>query len=187
MHLEESESAIDITVTKRLRNVFKSCKFPIKFPLCFVSSSEIVGQQELFDIDIDENGDIAHESSFDTALKMTLFCERRASASEQVVPERRRGWIGNEANEIGNFEIGSKLWLLFQARLTQTEVNAAVDYTNQALEWMVEDNLLKSVEVVGSKENGALLLNIILFRFNDRVDSRLFKIWNNTGVLENVN
>ena len=164
MRIEE-ENIVDIKLTRRLRE----------------------NGQELFDIDFDENGDFVLETGFDMALQRSLLGERRASAAEQVIPERRRGWIGNEASDVQGFEMGSKLWLLFQSRLTQTEVNAAVDYANQALEWMVEDNLLKSIDIVGSKEGETLLLNIILFRFNDRVDSRLFRIWNNTGTLEIAN
>ncbi len=167
MRIEE-ESQIDIRVVQRLRK-------------------ELPGAPFLFDIDIDEDGDIAHQDSFDTAIKMSLFCERRATASEQVIPEKRRGWIGNEASEVQGFEIGSKLWLLFQSRLTQQEVNAAVDYANQAFEWFIDDQLLESVVVVGSRTQAALILNITFFRFNNRVDSRLFKIWNNTGTLEDDN
>ena len=59
----------------------------------------------LFDIALAEDGDLLTVNSFDTALKMSLFCERRASAAEEGVPELRRGWIGNEANDVSNFEM----------------------------------------------------------------------------------
>ena len=141
----------------------------------------------LFDIDLDEQGDLLTEESFDTALKMSFFCERRASAAEEPIPEKRRGWIGNEANDVQGFEIGSKLWLLFQSRLDLNTLNEAVDYTNQGLQWFIDDKLLKSFEIRGRRTVNELILEITLFRFNNRVDSRLFKIWNNTGTLENAN
>jgi len=137
----------------------------------------------LFDIALDDNGDLLTVNSFDTALKMSLFCERRATAAEEGVPELRRGWVGNEANEVAGFEMGSKLWLIMQSRLDQNILNEAVDYTDQCLEWLVDDKLLKSVEVTGTRTRDSITLNIKLFRFNGRVDTFLFNLWNNTGTL----
>lgn len=153
--------------------------------LAIIQTTDPLTGVTIFDLELDpNNGDLLTTNSFDTAIKMSLFCERRANAAEQPVPELRRGWIGNEANEVAGFEMGSKLWLLMQSRLTQNILNEAIDYTRQCLQWFIDDRLLKSLDVTGSRTIDTLTLNIKLFRFNDRVDSFLFKIWNNTGTLE---
>lgn len=138
----------------------------------------------LFDIALDDNGDLLTVNSFDTALKMSLFCERRATSAEESVPQLRRGWIGNEASDVTEFEMGSKLWLLMQSRLDQNILNEAIDYTQQCLQWLIDDKLLKSLDVVGNRTIDKIILQIKLFRFNGRTDSFLFTIWNNTGTLK---
>ncbi len=136
----------------------------------------------LFDIALDpDNGDLLTVDNFDTAIEMSLFNQRRATAAEEPVAELRRGWIGNAANEVTGFEMGSKLWLLMQSRLTQDVLNEAIDYTQQCLQWFIDDKLLKTITVTGTKNTNTMFLNITLFRFNDRVDSFLFDLWNNTG------
>ena len=140
----------------------------------------------LFDISLDDNGDLLTVNSFDTALKMSLFCERRATEAEEGVAELRRGWIGNASNDVEGFEMGSKIWLLMQARLDQNVLNEVIDYTQQCLQWLIDDKLLKSLEVTGTRSIDQINLDIKLFRFNDRVDTFLFNIWNNTGTLTRV-
>ena len=71
-----------------------------------------------YDLQIDSNGDILTDDFFDTSLLVSLFAEQRATPSEMPESHRRRGWIGNESTP--GFEIGSKLWLYSQARVTRT-------------------------------------------------------------------
>lgn len=182
------------------------CIFPLDFPICFkafLPRGEVPPPKDfididfsqrfdagdgtfLFDIALGEDGDLLTVNNFNTALNMSLFCERRASAAEEEVPQLRRGWIGNEANDVEGFEMGSKLWLLMQSRLDQNILNEAIDYTQQCLEWFIDDKLLKSVTVTGSRTSDKLTLNITLFRFNDRADTFLFTLWNNTGTINRV-
>lgn len=180
-----------------------TCIFPLDFPICFKAflprgetppakdfididfsqRFDIGDGTFLFDIALGDDGDLLTVNSFNTALQMSLFCERRASGAEESVPELRRGWIGNEANEVQDFEMGSKLWLLMQSRLDQNVLNEAVDYTKQCLAWFVEDKLLKSVDVFGTRTTDKITLKITLFRFNGRTETFLFNLWNNTGTL----
>ena len=135
-----------------------------------------------FDISIDPaTGDLALTAGFDTSLKMSLFEERRANREEMVPSERRRGWWAAEISDPEGFEIGSKLWLLDQARLTQETLNKAIDYARQALEWMVLDNHVESVEVTGELQPATIILTINLLRDGSRVDSFSFDIWRETG------
>lgn len=179
-----------------------TCIFPLDFPICFkgfiptpppepktfidIDFSQRFDAGDgnfLFDIALGEDGDLLTVNSFDTALKMSLFCQRRATPAEEGVPELRRGWIGNEANDVEGFEMGSKLWLLMQSRLDQNVLNEAVDYTKQCLQWFVDDKLLKSLDVFGTRTIDKITLKITLFRFNGRTDTFFFNLWNNTGTL----
>lgn len=134
----------------------------------------------IFDMVI-EDGDFKIIDAFDTAIFMSIFCERRADASEQPVNFLRRGWWGNLLAQIEGFEIGSKLWLLFQARITQNTLNLAISYLQDGLQWMVTDGLLDNVIVTGElRGDDKIFVNISLVRSNNVVDSRSFELWENT-------
>lgn len=132
----------------------------------------------LYDIGLDVNGDIASADFFDTAILYSLFGERRASSSEVVEPQFRRGWIGNDEA----FENGSKLWLFTQARLTRTNLNRIEDEARKALKWIVDDGLAISVDEVSTNlVGGRPRLNVTIRRSRDRVERRSFDLWESTG------
>lgn len=134
-----------------------------------------------YDISIGSDGDIDKTDSFDTAIILSLFgSDRRASPTE--VPEAflRRGWIGDQYQVV---EMGSKLWLVYQARLTLSTMNNAKDYISQALQWLVDFGYLKAVAVNVERDiqAGKLSAAIQLIRLDDNVESRNFVLWTNTG------
>ena len=139
-----------------------------------------------FDIDF-ENGDIKTTNGFETALLMSVLGEKRALQSEVPAPERQRGWWGNEALDFADYEIGSKLWLLAQARQTQVNLNHAQTYVRDSLQWFVDDGFLDEVEVgaqynkIGDESVMEILVNLV--RFQNSVLSKGFKIWQNTGAV----
>lgn len=136
---------------------------------------------DYYDLTIGEDGDIEKVNSFDTALLLSLFgSDRRASPTEVPESYRRRGWIGDIGKVV---ELGSKLWLTYQARLTVSTVNIVRDYTSQALAWLPELGYLKSVSVncVRNIDRGEIVAEIELTRLDDSVESRNFVVWNNTG------
>ena len=133
----------------------------------------------IYTLYLDEQGDLAHEDSFDTAIVYSLLGERRASPSEVPDSKYRRGWIGNEFN---NFENGSKLWLYSQERVTRTVLNGIKDVARDSLLWFVEDGLLKDVLTNASVKKGVVILEVKLIRFDSSVDVRYFELWENTGV-----
>jgi len=95
------------------------------------------------------DGDFTYVEGLDSAIQMSILCERRASESERALPQKRRGWWGNDASDVLNFEIGSKLWLLSEARLLQDTVNKAVNFGKDCVQWLIEDDLFDRVEVTG--------------------------------------
>lgn len=134
------------------------------------------------------NGDFKTVEGFEMALLMSVLCERRAEPSEVSAPERRRGWWGNEALDFENYNIGSKLWLLFQARSTQQTLNNAITYVRQGLQWMIEDNFLEDVNVTAEykqiKTEKVLEIMVFLIRSQNSVETRGFRLWQNTERIE---
>ena len=130
-----------------------------------------------YDISIDGDGDIATQESFETALLMSIFCERRALPSEVATPNLRRGWIGNDG-----FEIGSKSWLYEQARINRSTMNGVNTSANNGLKWLIDDKLLASISATSTVTESALGLTISLSRFNSPVEYRYYNLWSNTGV-----
>lgn len=134
----------------------------------------------LYDISF-KNGDIETTNSFDTSIINSLFCDRRASSHEIKSSELRRGWWGNTLNNDISHEIGSKLWLLEQARVTQDTLNKAIDYARTSLQWLISDGYLNKINVTGSYERNKINLNTQLFRPNGIVDTQAYVLWENTG------
>jgi phage gp46-like protein len=134
----------------------------------------------VFDIEIGFDGDIQTEDSFDTYIKVALFTDRRANEAEVREPERRRGWVGNEHTP--GFEMGSKLWLFEQPRLTKTVLNGLEQAAIDALQSMVEENLAVSVRKVSTAVGvDSLTLELEILRDLSQVEKRYFDLWQNTG------
>lgn len=131
----------------------------------------------LYDFQLDDNGDIKTADMFDTAVLMSIFCERRASSSEVPNSNQRRGWIGNESYDDG-FENGSKFWLYEQARMTRTMLNGVETAIANGLRWFIEDGIATDI-TVAAEFNG---LTVEIKRPNSNVDKRYYELWNNTGV-----
>lgn len=134
----------------------------------------------LYDLSITE-GQFDLVDNFDTSLQMSIYCERRADSSEVLSPDQRRGWWGNTVSNIPNFEIGSKIWILYQSRLTQDVLNQIIDYAEESLQWLVDGNYLNSFQVDAAiVDDTSIRLNITLFRSPDNVETKFFDLWNNT-------
>ena len=140
-----------------------------------MGADAILYADDEYDFRLDANGDIATGDQLDTALLMSLFCERRAAESEMPVPELRRGWIGNAVTP--DFEIGSKLWLYEQARITRTTLNGITAEALAGLNWLVEDGIAESV-IVNTTIAG---LTVTLTRQNSEVSTQFYKLWEGTG------
>jgi phage gp46-like protein len=128
------------------------------------------------DISFGSDGDILTADQLDTAILMSLQCERRASASEMPLPELRRGWIGNVSTP--GFEMGSKLWLYEQARVTRTTLNGLETEAMVGLQWLIDDGLAVNI-TVSSSING---IEGILQRPNSQTQTFFYNLWEGTGV-----
>lgn len=136
----------------------------------------------LFDVRFGFDGDLETADSFDTAIVVSLFTHARADPSEVALPERRRGWAGNEYTP--GFEIGSTLWVpLEQGRLRRTELNAIEDGAREGLAWFVEQGLAVRISGVRATITAAgAVLELTIERSPAETVRRFFTVWSNTGL-----
>lgn len=142
--------------------------------------ADLIEENNVFDFQIDSEGDILTKDFFDTSLLMSVFCEKRASASEMPASHLRRGWIGNI--ETPDFEIGSKLWLSYQAKKTNDTLNDINTALNDALKWLIDDGYAIDYSVSSSFASNGVNAAIDITRSNSKVEKRLFELWSNTGL-----
>ena len=140
-----------------------------------------------YDLEID-GADFAAAEGFETAIPLSLFADARAPASRVPEAQRRRGWVGNIATADTGRQLGSILWLLDQARLTQDTVNDARSFARDALRWAQEDGVVLNgqVDVLRLGVRGTVIA-ITLTRSDNRT-ATYSALWRATdaSVLPNV-
>jgi len=134
--------------------------------------------RNVWDIVIDDDGDLKTVSGFQTSLLFSLFTDGRATESEAYDPLNRRGALADQL--FFDFTHGSKLWLLDQARNNFDTLNKSIDLTKNALQWLIDDSFLKKIEVEGQQTINNISLQIE-GTFNDSTkESWSFNLWQNT-------
>lgn len=134
------------------------------------------------DISIDADGNLTSETSFDTAIHMSLFCDRRADRSQVQQPYLRRGWAGNEQLNNSDEQFGSLLWLLHQRRTTTKTLNDAQSFAQQALQWMIDQGFATEIIVTAYFRGSDLYLNITMKRDNNVISNKVYNVWKATEV-----
>ena len=134
-----------------------------------------------FDISF-ENGDLAAEDGFDTAIIVSWFTDARAPENLVAIPEHRRGWLGDAASPVEGRSLGGLLWLIDQRRLTQKTENDTVDFGRKALNWFTDDGLLNRIDVdVERISKTGIRLGAIMTALNGKTETRYFNLWELTG------
>lgn len=113
-----------------------------------------------------ENGDVATCHDLETAILVSLFTWRRAEEGD-ILPHplsSKMGWWGDRVNPpYTDDAIGSKLWLIAREKIIPKTLQRAKIYTEEALAWMLEDNIAQSIKVEVSRvaiNKLALFINI---------------------------
>jgi len=116
------------------------------------------------DWDIDfANGDFELTDGLDSAVYMSVFCEKRASSSQVSEPNLRRGHFTNEFSKIEGYQIGSLFWLYTQqAKNTDSNLRLLEGAVSDGLAWMIEDDIFSKVKVKATKSISTIKLEIEL-------------------------
>lgn len=82
------------------------------------------------------------------AITISLFTDARASDDDTLPDDGtdKRGYWGDMDLDAGE-SLGSKLWLLKRSKITQDTLNLMHDYIVNALQWLIDDGHLQSVQV----------------------------------------
>jgi len=96
-----------------------------------------------------ENNDLEHDDGLETAAIVSLFTDAKANADDILPDPNRgnRGWWGDLVSGIEYDRIGSKLWLLERNKTTEETLVRAKQYILESLQWMIDDNITKKIEV----------------------------------------
>jgi len=100
--------------------------------------------------------DLELDDGLETAVLISLFTDRRAKVDD-VLPDSnnldRRGWWGDLGSpEVEGDQIGSRLWLLDREKTQESVLVKARKYAEEALQWMIEDGVVKSIKVESERQ-----------------------------------
>lgn len=90
------------------------------------------------------DGTIDTDSTLDTAIELSLFCDRRSTMPQD---QRSGGWWGDSLAEKAGDQWGSLLWLLDTSNPTAETARLARGYCEEALAWIIEDGIASEVNV----------------------------------------
>lgn len=107
---------------------------------------------DLYDLaleDADDSADgehLAMDETFQSAILISLLTDRRCEPSEALDPTDLGGYWADTYADVPGDVVGSRLWTL-AGRVWSEETRAAADgYVREALEWMVADGIIASVQ-----------------------------------------
>jgi phage gp46-like protein len=80
------------------------------------------------------------DATLNTAIVISLFTDRYDSTLN------KGGWWGDERAD-NPYPLGSRLWTLSKNKVDSQTLLSAEDYAREALQWMLHDNLLKSLTI----------------------------------------
>lgn len=142
-----------------------------------MSDIALVLKNNCFDINI-LNGDLERDDGLETAVAISLFTDRRVTDEELPQLEtKKRGWWGDMYPEIDQDKIGSRLWTLEREKRTSETLRKSEDYTREALDWMIDDNVANTVDVASEyNDDNFLIINVDISR-PEQENSRFSIVW----------
>ncbi|MGA0569654.1 phage GP46 family protein [Variovorax sp. VNK109] len=129
--------------------------------------------------------DLLVEDTLATAVMLSLMCDRTAQAHEVELGADRRGWWADAYADNASDMFGSRLWLLGRSKQLPATVQRARAYIAEALQWMVGDGLVQSMDVTAFiPRSGWLYVDAILtlpagsrrFRFEWNDESQAWRL-----------
>lgn len=111
-------------------------------------------------------GDFACGQGLRTQVIICLLTDARVEPSELRSGDENRGWIGDSFDLMdGETAIGSKLWLLRRAAMTDDIELKATLWARQSLQTLIDQRAVARVEVAATADrvHGRLDLDIALY------------------------
>lgn len=139
---------------------------------------QLTDDLDFFDFEL-ENGDFIIEEGLDTAITMSILCEKRDETID--VPENRGGWWGNTVQTIEGYEQGSFVWTKYQSAIDNEIIEDIDTFVRDGLQWLIDDQIASDIETEVFVEDNVIKANVDLFRNNAKEQSRFFDLWKFTG------
>lgn len=141
-------------------------------------------KEGFFDIETGET-DLSTVDGLETTVVVLLFTDARAAPEEVRAVDKRRGWVGNI---LRSRELGGMLWLVSQAKNTREIRNRIINWAENSLQPLVDENLATSVVATADVQGvRGILLSIRIEVIEG--ETRDFEFWLNTdlGNITDVN
>jgi phage gp46-like protein len=107
------------------------------------------------------------DEGLETVVTISLFTDARATADDGLQEGvDLRGWWGN-IYLVATRTLGSRLWLLTRESASQETLNKAVAFAEEALQWLVDERVAKSIKAAATKlnmRNDVILLTVEIQR-----------------------
>ncbi len=129
--------------------------------------------------DIAQSGmDLMTDSGLTTAVLISVFTDRAALPDDALPPGAtdRRGYWGSDNPQ---YPWGSRLWLLDRAKMTEDTRKRAIDYLNEALQWLIDDGICGVVDVAARwLKTGFLGVAIVLTKATgEQINVQFNYVW----------
>jgi len=113
------------------------------------------------------------------AVIVSLFSWRRANPDDELPSDERMGWWGDTYPTVPNDRIGSRLWLLSRAKLTEQVRLRAKEYALEALQWLIDDGIASRIEVQAERHGlSTLAMACRIYREGGaQIDIRFSDVW----------
>lgn len=122
-----------------------------------------------------EDGDLVTDAGLESAVVLSLFIDRRAETDDVIDDDDKRGWWADGIDSDGDL-IGSRLWLLQRSKTVADIPRRAKEYAEEALDWMREDGVAKSVLASAQRIGNVLSLQIAIARPDGREWSSVWEV-----------
>jgi phage gp46-like protein len=95
------------------------------------------------DWSLTDAGTLADDRDLETSVLLSLFTDRTARPGD-VIPDSGiiRGWW---ADTYRRYPLGSRLWLLWREKQTETTRKRAEEYARESLQWMIDSQAARTV------------------------------------------
>lgn len=140
------------------------------------------GSNGCFDVQIGEQ-DLKTVDGLETTVAVLLFTDARAAPEQVNEVAKRRGWVGNI---LRSSELGGMLWLIAQQRNEQEVRNKIVNWAQDSLQPLIDDNLATEVIATADQKDTrrmTLTIEIVV----KQGDTQKFEFWLGTDLGNLVN
>jgi len=125
-----------------------------------------------------ESTELSQDESLNRAVIISMFTWRRANPDDITEGEKMGYWGDSAEPPQTNDKIGSRLWLLSREKVTQSTINRAREYGEEALQWLVDDKVASRVTVTTERfglDGIAMLCTV--YRVDGATQFRFDNVW----------